>query len=66
MLYYTFTTVSTVGFGDLHPKSNAERIWMAFGMMLGVALMGCVIGNILDMIAVYDEFHSDYGDPANL
>ena len=26
MSYFMFTTLSTVGLGDLHPRANAERI----------------------------------------
>lgn len=28
--YYFFTTLTTVGFGDFHPKSNIERFVVAF------------------------------------
>ena len=37
LVYFTFTTLSTVGFGDFSPKSNLERLILAFGM-LGWAL----------------------------
>lgn len=35
MTYYAFTTLSTVGLGDFHPKSNKERILCSFIMLFG-------------------------------
>ena len=66
MMYFTFTSLSTVGFGDYHPKSDVERLWTAFALMMGVAFFALIIGNLLEMIDEYTDFHSDYGDPANL
>ena len=37
MTYYAFTTLSTVGFGDLHPRSNEERIFISMVMFCGVS-----------------------------
>lgn len=51
MLYYfTMTSLTTVGFGDYHPKSDTERAWTALGLMLGVAFFALIISFILDMI----------------
>ena len=38
MTYYSFTTLSTVGFGDLHPRSNEERMFILVVMFCGVSL----------------------------
>tara|TARA_B110000285_G_C14945962_1_gene524326 strand:- start:345 stop:602 length:258 start_codon:yes stop_codon:yes gene_type:complete len=37
MTYYAFTTLSTVGFGDLHPRSNEERLFILVVMFCGVS-----------------------------
>jgi len=50
MAYFFFTTLSTVGFGDLHPRSDAERILMAFLMLLGVAVFSYVMGNFIEIL----------------
>jgi hypothetical protein len=42
MTYYTFTTLSTVGFGDIHPRSNFERILSAITMLVGVLVFSIV------------------------
>ena len=38
MTYYAFTTLSTVGFGDLVPRSNQERCFIIMILFFGVAL----------------------------
>ena len=35
--YYMFTSLSTVGFGDYHPRSNFERIVVTLILLFGVA-----------------------------
>jgi len=49
-VYYSFTTLSTVGFGDFHPKSNVERIFVAFFMLFGVMIFSYIMGNFIDML----------------
>ena len=50
LLYFSFTTLTTVGFGDLHPSSDAERLFMAFGMLFGVSLFSYYMGELIEMI----------------
>jgi hypothetical protein len=45
--YFSFTTLSTVGFGDFNPRSNLERLYMAFGMLLGVAIFSLILSNFM-------------------
>lgn len=49
-MYFAFTTLSTVGFGDYHPRSNMERLIMAFLMLFGVAVFGYVMGEFGDLL----------------
>lgn len=35
MQYYMFTSLTTVGFGDLAPRSNVERIFITFTLLFG-------------------------------
>ena len=41
-LYFTMTTFSTVGFGDITPVSNPARILAIMQMVLDLALLGLV------------------------
>ena len=50
-MYFAFTTLSTVGFGDMHPRSNSERLIMALIMLFGVALFGFVMGELGDLLS---------------
>ena len=34
-LYFTFTTLTSIGFGNVAPNTNAEKVFAIFGMMLG-------------------------------
>jgi hypothetical protein len=41
--YFAFTSLSTVGFGDLNPRSNYERIFMSIILLSGVALFSFIM-----------------------
>jgi len=36
LFYYALTSMTTIGLGDFNPKSNVERFFIAFGLLLGV------------------------------
>jgi len=44
-LYWSVTTLSTVGYGDIHPGTDYEMGLTIFVMMMGTALFGYIIGN---------------------
>jgi hypothetical protein len=61
--YFAFTSLSTVGFGDYHPRSDMERLIGAFILMFGVAIFSYIMGifiNIVDTLKTYNE-DPDYG-----
>jgi hypothetical protein len=43
VLYFAFTTLSTVGFGDYSPKSELERTITAFILLIGVACFSYIM-----------------------
>lgn len=49
-VYFAFTTLATVGFGDYHAKSNMERGIMAFQMLFGVAIFSYIMGNFITIL----------------
>lgn len=64
--YYMFTSMSTVGFGDYHPKSDFERLICAIVLMFGVAIFSMIMGNFIDIINEYQTFSEDLDDGEEL
>ena len=64
--YYMFTTLSTVGFGDLHPRSDSERVLCLMVFIFGNAIFSLILGNFINFIDTYKEFTSDHEDYQNL
>ena len=50
MVYFAFTSLSTVGFGDIRPYSDAEWMFCAFILLIGVAIFSIVMGNFSDIL----------------
>jgi hypothetical protein len=63
-IYYSFTSLTTVGFGDYHPKSDAERLVCLFILMFGVAIFSYIMGNFIQIVEQIREFKQeiDEGD----
>ena len=45
--YFSFTSLTTVGFGDFVPKSDFERIFMAIVIFGGVSMFSYIVGNFI-------------------
>ena len=50
VIYYAFTSLSTVGFGDFHPRGNFERVACALILMLGVSVFSAVMGIFIEIV----------------
>lgn len=49
-LYWTVTTLTTIGYGDITPSTNLGRFYTMIIMLLGVGVYGVVIGSISKII----------------
>ena len=47
--YFALTTLSTVGYGDLSPQSNVEKIVGIIIMILGIALFSYIMGKFFEI-----------------
>jgi hypothetical protein len=65
-LYFGFTTLSTVGFGDYTPRSNFERVVGSFILILGVAIFSALTGNYISILKGYQNLNSDLDEGENL
>ena len=64
MCYFTFTSLSTVGFGDFNPRSNSERILTALILLFGVAIFSYILGQFSEILMSFDKLNAsiDEGD----
>ena len=62
--YFAFTSLSTVGFGDYHPRSDYERLLCAFILLFGVAIFSLIMGTFTEILDEFQNFNKsiEYGD----
>jgi hypothetical protein len=53
MAYFSFTTLSTVGFGDFHAISNGERLVMIIIMLLGIMCFSYIMGLFTEILNTF-------------
>ncbi|MCK5736430.1 MAG: ion transporter [Spirochaetaceae bacterium] len=58
--YWTVTTLTTIGYGDITPSNPVQFIYVIFIMLLGAAIYGFIIGNIANIIANIDVAKSQF------
>ena len=65
-LYWSVMTCTTIGYGDVTPETDAERVVSIIAMCLGSAMYAYIVGNICGVIATMDqastEFHATMDD----
>lgn len=65
-MYFAFTTLSTVGFGDYYPQSDVERLLGSFILLIGVAIFSYCMGELLAMIDKIKNLEIEYNDEESL
>lgn len=53
-LYWTITTLTTVGYGDITPVTNAQKFYAMFVELAGVLTYGYLIGNVVNILSKKD------------
>lgn len=48
-LYWVFTTMTTVGYGDIFPMNNIERVFAVGVMIFGATVFGYIVGSVAEM-----------------
>ena len=61
-LYWSVTTLSTTGFGDITPKTEPQMIYTMFAMIMGAGLYATVIANIASLITRADTARAAFDE----
>lgn len=64
-LYWSVTTLTTIGYGDITPRTNPQTVYTMFVMIIGVGIYGYVIGNIASLLSGLDVSRTLFQDKLN-
>lgn len=59
-LYWSITTMATVGYGDIVAHSILERWYALLTMLVGIGFFGYIVGNVASILASIDRMGSEY------
>ena len=59
-MYFSMTTISTVGYGDIKPVTDAERFLAIFSMIVGGSFYGYVVANMSSLVSATDSNSKAY------
>jgi len=54
-IYFTITTMTTVGYGDMSPGTTVEMVYGIFIMILGVVVFNFISGALASIISESDS-----------
>lgn len=57
-LYWTITTLTTTGYGDITPTTDAGRLFTIFVMVMGFSAFGIIVGNVSNLLMAKNR-HSE-------
>jgi hypothetical protein len=60
LMYFSFTSLTTIGLGDYNPRSNSERLFIALGLLFGVAIFSYIMGEFVEMIRSLNVYTNTY------
>jgi hypothetical protein len=58
--YWTVTTITTVGYGDISGGNNSERIFCSVVMIVGVFAFSFANGSLASIMSNYDQSNAAY------
>jgi hypothetical protein len=59
VIYFSFTSLSTVGFGDYFPKTDSERLLCAMVLLFGNMIFSLVMEQFLTILNEVKELEND-------
>lgn len=64
-LYWAFTTMITVGYGDVHPESTTERIYVMIAMLVASGSFSYILNSIGNIVSRYNILARNYREKMN-
>jgi type III secretory pathway component EscS len=65
-LYFSAMTITTVGYGDIHPLSNNEHVVCILMMLLGGIIWAYVIGVLTAIVSNLDQHGTHFKQVSNM
>ena len=65
-LYWTITTLTAVGYGDIVPVTNGQRLYAIIVQLSGIGLFGYLIGSVVNILSRMDSVKSKYVENVEL
>ncbi len=65
-LYWTITTLTAVGYGDIVPFTNPQRLYAILVQISGIAVFGYLIGEVVSIISKLDAAKVRYAEQVEL
>lgn len=59
-IYWTVTTMCTVGYGDITPETDSQMAYATVVMLVGYVLFAYLVGNIASLFNTIDPLHSQH------
>jgi len=59
-LYWSVATLSTLGYGDVIPTTDAERVYVVTASLVGASVYAYMVGNVCGIVANMDKDSSFY------
>jgi hypothetical protein len=59
-LYWAFTTMTTVGYGDITPITNNEKIYAMFSMIVACGVFAYTVGSIGSLVSKQNAMENAY------
>ena len=53
-LYWSVTTMTTVGYGDVIPQNDTERFYALMSMVVGGGFYGYIIASMASLVSTFD------------
>lgn len=59
-IYFSLTTLATVGFGDIHPQTEYECLFCILIFVMGVSIFSIILGNFTQIIVNISSLQADH------